>query len=123
MSLPIWIDPSNSNLNFTRNRVRKEILPVLESLYPGSSIRISNLSESLSDLNNTQNELTSLSIEALYLEKGLSREKITKLSLSTRATVFHKWIKDNNGPMISSIKLIELSLKVSIGNPPGLIQI
>ena len=35
-NLPIWIDPSNENMDLTRNRIRKEILPILNSIYKGA---------------------------------------------------------------------------------------
>ena len=48
LDLPIWLDPSNSDPRFSRNRVRHEVLPVLEALHPGASTRISQLSERIS---------------------------------------------------------------------------
>ena len=38
-NLPIWIDPSNENINLTRNKIRKEILPILNSIYKGADSR------------------------------------------------------------------------------------
>ena len=30
--LPVWIDPSNQNTNFSRNRIRQEIMPLMMKL-------------------------------------------------------------------------------------------
>ena len=34
--VPFFTDPSNADDKFTRNRVRSELMPVIESIYPGS---------------------------------------------------------------------------------------
>ena len=45
LALPIWEDPSNQSPDFARNRIRQEVLPVLEELYPGCTRRMSDLAE------------------------------------------------------------------------------
>ncbi len=123
LAIPIWIDPSNESSKFTRNRVRKEILPVLENLHPGSTIRIAKLSARLSHLNNDQNQLTKLAIEAIREKQGLNRNKIASLSLSARAIVFAKWFQEQKAPVLSSNQLQELSQKVAHTKPPGSINL
>ena len=36
---------SNSNLFYSRNKIRKEVIPILEDIHPGCSLRISYLAE------------------------------------------------------------------------------
>ncbi len=123
MNVPIWVDPSNSDDKFTRNRIRKDILPVLESIHSGSTMRIAKLADSLAYLQNDQYQLTKLAIAEISQEKGLSRSKISMLSLSARAIIFSQWIGESKAPNLSSMQLQELSQKVSQGNPPGSIDI
>ena len=123
MQVPIWIDPSNSDITFTRNRIRKEILPVLEKLHSGSTMRIARLSDRLGHLERDQYQITELAIEAIRQGSALSREKIIKLSLSARATIFSQWLEKNNAPNLSSIQLKELSQKISKGNAKGYLEI
>ena len=45
MKIPVWEDPTNSDLKLKRNLVRKKIIPTLEVIYPGCSARINNFSQ------------------------------------------------------------------------------
>ena len=87
MKIPIWIDPSNENKELTRNRIRKEILPVLETLHGGCTMRIAKLADRLSYFHNDQNQLTQLAIEAISQKDGLSRIKLLKLSITAREMI------------------------------------
>ncbi|KGG14573.1 tRNA(Ile)-lysidine synthetase [Prochlorococcus sp. MIT 0602] len=123
LDIPIWIDPSNSNLNFSRNRIREEVIPVLEDLHPGSSIRIAQLADNLSKLDRDQYQLTKFAIKAISYGQGLCREKVGKLSLTARAMILTHWIRENNGPILSTKQLQEFSRKISPGKPPGTIHL
>ncbi len=123
MNLPVWIDPSNNDIKLSRNRVRKEIIPVLEDLHSGSSIRIANLADKLSSLSDDHNQLTTLAIEAIKTLEGIDRGKINKLSIKVRSMIFARWLADKSAPFISSSQLLELSDKVSKGKPSGSIQL
>ena len=123
MNLPIWIDPSNSDIKLSRNRVRKEIMPVLEDLHSGSTIRIANLADKLSSLSDDQNQLTALAIEAIKTIDGIDRVKLEPLSIKARSIIFARWLANNSAPFISPNQLLELSQKVSKGKPPGSIEL
>ena len=71
LALPIWQDPSNHSPEFARNRVRQEVLPVLEELHPGSSQRISDLAERVSLVRDSQSELSRMALELLQTPAGL----------------------------------------------------
>jgi len=57
LKLPQWSDPTNASPLFARNRIRHEVMPVLEELYRGCGGRISNLNERLSKIEEIQQEL------------------------------------------------------------------
>ena len=60
MKIPVWEDPTNSDLKLKRNLVRKKIIPTLEVIYPGCSERINNFSQKMSKYNNERNDLSEL---------------------------------------------------------------
>ena len=60
MNIPVWEDPTNSDLKLKRNLVRKKIIPTLEVIYPGCSERINNFSQKMSNYNNERNDLCEL---------------------------------------------------------------
>ena len=35
MNIPVWEDPTNSDIKIKRNLVRNRVIPILESIYPG----------------------------------------------------------------------------------------
>ncbi len=63
--LPVWLDSSNEDLRFHRNRLRAEVLPVLEELHPGACHRISSQAERLAEEEDQIDELVSLALAAL----------------------------------------------------------
>ncbi len=63
--LPIWLDPSNSSPRFSRNRIRLEVMPVLEELHPGCASRIGALAERLEAEQNGSEELLDLALGPL----------------------------------------------------------
>jgi len=119
LKLPIWIDPSNANINFSRNKVRQKVIPILEELHPGCSIRMASLSERFLQHKNDQKAMALLLIETLKSSDGLCRVSLSKLPLTARATVLAVWIKQNEIPVISSKQLEEISQKTDKSKPPG----
>ena len=61
-TLPIWLDPSNASPRFSRNRIRQEVMPVLEELHPGCANRISALAERLEQEQGGLEELLDLAL-------------------------------------------------------------
>jgi len=123
MNLPVWIDPSNANTNLSRNRVRQQIIPVLENLHPGSSMRMASLAERLSKYKEDQHAMASLLIQNLRNADGLCRISISELPLTARATILAEWLKQNGVTELSTTKLEELSSKIGKSKPPGCCQI
>ncbi len=123
MNLPIWIDPSNLNLLFTRNKIREKVLPVLEKLHNGSTMRIAKLADTLSSLQSDQYHLTKLAIQSISIDEGISRESMKNLPKTVRAIIFHQWFKDNDLTPPSSAQLNELSHKIEQHKPPGSIDL
>ena len=119
MNLPVWVDPSNKEDYFTRNKIRKNVIPILEELYPGSSMRISSLSGRLASFNDDQVALTSLAIESLTTSEGLCREKLYKISNSVRSNILAQWLGERGAPNINAILIEELSRVIGKGKPPG----
>ena len=96
LQLPIWLDPSNHDPQFSRNRVRAEVLPVLEALHPGASRRINALAERLSEEDNHQGELLALALEQLRSAEhpeGLQRRMLIALSPANQRDLLQTWLQ------------------------------
>ena len=119
LHLPIWLDPSNANPAFSRNRIRNEVLPVLEELHPGCSQRIAQLSERVSLVEDSQRTLATLAIEQLRCEHGLQRNALKVLPKATRRLLLHHWLQEQGISTLSASQLDTLSLAIGPGRPPG----
>ena len=111
LGLPIWLDPSNSDPRFSRNRVRHEVLPVLEALHPGASTRISQLSERLSQEAEGQGQLEELALTSLerpapQAERALHRRSFTGLARSNQRRLLHRWL-DVQGISLGNAEQLE----------------
>jgi len=119
LRLPIWLDPSNTNPEFSRNRIRQKVLPVLEALHPGCSQRMAALAERLSHQHDDQQALNSLALAHLQHPDGLCRQGLSSLPPTARATLLALWMKRADAPNLSGKQLAELSHSLETGQPPG----
>ena len=119
LQLPIWVDPSNSSQAPARNRIRHSVLPVLEALHPGCSIRIAATAERLSHQASNRTELAELALQKLECNGGLDRKKMGKLSTTNRQLLLASWLKSSNVPQVSSKQLRQLCERLESGQPGG----
>ncbi len=120
-NLPIWIDPSNADLNLTRNKIRKEVLPVLNSIHKGADLRIAALASRFE--NYSKDEIIFATITLEYCkekeEESLSRNKIINFPNSVRKILLATWLKQIGVNKFTALQIEELNYKISIGKPPG----
>lgn len=119
LDLPIWLDPANTNADFSRNRIRQEVIPVLESLHPGCSLRMAALAERLSHHHANQQALAILALNSLSTQNGLSRQDLIKLPITARSTLLACWLKQSGAPSLPAVQLEEISQCLGPGKPPG----
>ena len=119
LALPIWEDPSNQAPEFTRNRIRQEVLPVLEELHPGCSQRMSDLAERVSQVRDSQTELSRMALELLKTAAGLDRRGLGALSPATRRLLLAQWLQQKGVPALPASQLDELSRRLDNGAPGG----
>ncbi len=110
--LPIWLDPSNESSDLTRNKIRKEIMPILESLHPGCTLRISSLSQKLSELYNYEKEFIKIVLNSLRKDNLLSRKEFCQLSRLARETILAEWLKEEGVPSVKATTIEELSYSI-----------
>ncbi len=124
-NLPIWIDPSNENINFTRNKIRKEVLPILNSIYKGADSRIASLASRLESYSDDQKLFAKIAIEYCQGEKinSLSRKKIIDLTKSIRKIILSNWLKMLGVKRLKALQIEEINNKISHKNPPGTIHL
>ena len=112
MNIPFWEDPTNSNIKIKRNLIRKKIMPVLESIYPGCANRINNFSEKMRKYNNEQKDLSDLAYLSCQDEKGIKRDLLNSLCIEARSTILNKFIKKHCIKQISSNNMKALAFSI-----------
>lgn len=124
-NLPIWIDPSNENVNLTRNKIRKEILPILNSIYKGADSRIASLASRLESYSKDHQSLAKVAIQFCQGEtiNSLSRKKLIDFTSSIRKIVLSNWLKILGVTRLTTLQIEEINTKISQSNPPGTIHL
>ncbi|WP_269611336.1 tRNA lysidine(34) synthetase TilS [Prochlorococcus marinus] len=124
-NLPIWIDPSNENINLTRNKIRKEILPILNSIYKGADSRIASLANRLESYSEDQQSLAKIAIKFCQGDEinSLSRQKLSDFSNSIRKVILANWLKMLGVTRLTALQIEEINTKISQRNPPGNIHL
>ena len=98
--LPVLPDSSNADLRFARNRLRAEVMPVLEALHPGASRRISAQAERLEAQFEAETELLDLALAGL--QQGgdtarLPRRRLASLAPASQRRMLHHWLRRHLG--------------------------
>ena len=112
MKIPVWEDPTNSDLKLKRNLVRKKIIPTLEVIYPGCSERINNFSQKMSKSNNERNELSELAYQYCKDVKGIDRNLLNSMCLEARCTILNRFLKEISAKQCSSKNLEKLATSI-----------
>ena len=123
--LPIWNDPSNENIKLTRNKIRKQILPILNSIYKGADSRIAAVANRLESYSKDQQSLAKIAIDFCRGENvnSLSRKNIIKLTCSVRKIILFNWLKNLGISRVTTLQIEEINTKISKSNPPGTIYL
>ena len=112
MKIPVWEDPTNSDLKLKRNLVRKKIIPTLEDIYPGCSERINNLSQKISNYKNERNDLSELAYLYCKNVKGINRKLLNSMCLEARCTILNRFLKEISVKQCSSKNLTRLATSI-----------
>ncbi len=114
LELPVWPDAGNEDPRYARNRVRAEVLPVLEALHPGAAQRISALAERWGQEREREDELLDLALQGLARapappgRAALARRELTALAAANQTRLLQHWLQEHTGHPLASEVLAEL---------------
>ena len=108
-NIPIWEDPTNCDLKIKRNLVRKKIIPILETMYPGCSKRINSFAEKMSNYKNEQNDLSQLAFISCKDTLGVKRKLLNSLCIEARCTILNTFLKRDCKKQLSSKNITDLA--------------
>ena len=119
LQLPIWNDPGNQSTDFARNRIREEVMPVLEELYPGCNLRLAAMANRMAQHSDATQELSQLALKALMDGDSLRRRELGQLSTSARRCILRAWIEQEGATPPTAKILEQLSHRLKTGQPAG----
>ena len=109
LQLPIWLDSSNAELRYSRNRVRSAVLPVLEELHPGATRRIGGTAARMAADLQGELELLDLALQPLSSgPRSLRRQPLIRLEAANQRRLLHHWIARNSGLVLTAAALDKL---------------
>ncbi len=112
MNIPVWEDPTNSDLKLKRNLVRKKIIPTLEVIYPGCSERINNFSRKMSNYNNERNDLSELAYQYCKDVQGINRNLLNNMCVEARCTILNRFLREISTKQCNSKNLEKLATSI-----------
>lgn len=124
LGLPLWPDASNEDPRYSRNRLRQEVLPVLEQLHPGASRRISGVAERLGQEQDSQQELVELALTGLLAGPpappiALRRRDLVALQPANQRQLLQHWLARQGVSNLPAPQLDLLLSRLTHGREPG----
>jgi tRNA(Ile)-lysidine synthase len=126
--VPVWIDPTNKERRFSRNRLRAEVLPVLEDLHPGATTRMAAMAERLAQEEEQGEELVAMVIKGLEApanpalgegEIGLMRQGLLALQPANQGRVLQSWLRRHWGETLQRNDLEVLLSRMRVSEQSG----
>jgi tRNA(Ile)-lysidine synthase len=117
LEVPIWEDSSNLDTRFGRNRLRAEVMPVLEALHPGAVRRIGALTGRLEEELAAQDELVALALQGLIAAPGdssrvLKRDDLGRIDRGNRRLLLGRWLALHGVPAQPARALEDLASRL-----------
>jgi len=116
LKIPVWTDPTNSDIKLKRNLIRHKVIRELEVIYPGCSNRINNFITKMKHYSQERSELCELAIKSCLTDDGIRRETLNNLGEQARATILHFLLSTKCEKQISSKNVDDLSKKIFKNN-------
>lgn len=107
-------DPSNDNTDLTRNWIRHELLPVINSKFPSSINTLEKSRNQLREAHLLNNQLAKIDFEFVYCKNKntININKFNLLNHARRINCLRYWININNLLFLSYKKINELVFQI-----------
>ncbi len=118
-------DRSNDSMEFTRNRIRQELLPLLKSFNPSVNLSLVRVAELLTEDENFLRQATIEALAEVRQGEGLSIKRLMTNPLAIRRRVLRQWLKETRGGLqrIEAVHLAAIERLLSAGKSGRVIEL
>lgn len=107
-----WVeDPSNAQACYTRNRIRLQLLPVLEQVFPQFRDTFARSSAHAAQAKQLQQELAALDLQKVGVPPAI--KALQQLSAARQANVLRHWLLQHHRVTPSTVQLQELLRQIA----------
>ncbi|MBQ8310881.1 MAG: tRNA lysidine(34) synthetase TilS [Clostridia bacterium] len=103
--VPFVTDGTNADPTYARNRIRMEVLPILEELFPGASRRVSRTAEELSEISEYLDAMGEALLQSARHDAGLGIEALVDAPAPLRKRALYLFAERACGSMIEAVHM------------------
>lgn len=114
-----WItDESNENLQFDRNYLRREVIPLIKKRFPAAAETISRSASHCATAQEVIEKYISDEIKQLSGDIGntLSRKKLSELDPDLQTQILRTWLNEKNIPMPTTEQVKSIQKMLTLDN-------
>ncbi|CAK26975.1 tRNA(Ile)-lysidine synthase [Synechococcus sp. RCC307] len=111
LGLLVWHDITNADRQFSRNRLRLDVIPELEALNPGATQHLARAAQLLEELEGQHSALEALALEAIRSEPGradLNRQRWQEQPIKLQKRLLHRWVQQTSQQQLSAALTTEI---------------
>ena len=109
-----WIeDPTNQDEQFTRNRIRAQLLPALERAFPQFRDTFSRSASHAAEAQEILDEVAATDLAGLMTSGGLNIKALQQLKPARQSLVVRHWLKLHHQTTPSTVQLSELQSQIA----------
>ena len=111
---PLFIeDPTNTDIRFTRNRIRAQLMPVLRDVFPQCLDTFTRSSRHAAEAEGLLQELAQDDWQRVGNAVGCNIAALQNLSRARQANVLRFWLKNQHATIPSTVQLQELQRQLA----------
>lgn len=119
-NIPFVTDSTNLTDDYTRNKIRHKVVPILKEINPAAETAVMRTCESLSELSADLKRKAQSYLENNSCDKGLCLEGFNDLEVSLAKWVLKLYLQENTGASLESVHIAKLYEKAVLGGRTSL---